>query len=376
LSKIQRGTSYPAVRNSDVFGRVILLPSLPEQHRIVAKIEELFTKLDAGVEALKQVQAQLKRYRQSVLKSAVEGKLTAEWREQNKDELEPADKLLERILKERREKWEAEQLANYKAKGKKPPNNWQSRYKEPVPPDTNNLSELPEGWVWSRLGQILVLFSSFAFKSKEYTSRGIPILRMGNIQKNFTLTFSKRKQPYLPKSRIKEFRQYLLEEGDVVMTLTDLSGGGKFLGTVAKLKSGQRAFLNQRVSKVTISDSLIKDFVFFSLQSPLFRNYMVTDTTGSLQRNTNHNFIYDFCVPLPPLNEQKNIVVGIERFLSIIDQSEMLIALELNRSQSLRQSILKRAFEGKLVPQDPNDEPASVLLERIKAEKTKAKKSK
>ena len=105
------------------------------------------------MDALQQVQIQLKRYRQSVLKAAVEGRLTAEWREQNKDELEPADKLLERILKERREKWEAEQLANYKAKGKTPPDNWQSKYKEPKPPNTTDLPELPEGWVWTTFEQ-------------------------------------------------------------------------------------------------------------------------------------------------------------------------------------------------------------------------------
>ena len=111
-------------------------------------MKNLFTKLDAGIESLKQVQTLLKKYRQSVLKSAVEGKLTSEWRKQHKDELEPADKLLERILKERKEKWEAEQLANFKAKGKKPPKNWQNKYKEPTPPDTSNLPELPDGWMW------------------------------------------------------------------------------------------------------------------------------------------------------------------------------------------------------------------------------------
>jgi len=103
------GRSNISLKNISDFK--IPLPPLPEQHCIVAKIEELLTKLDAGVDALKQVQAQLKRYRQSVLKAAVEGRLTAEWREQHKDELEPADILLDRILKERREKWETEQLA-------------------------------------------------------------------------------------------------------------------------------------------------------------------------------------------------------------------------------------------------------------------------
>ena len=95
----------------------VSLPPLPEQHRIVAKIEELFTKLDASIDALHKVGAQLKRYRQSVLKAAFEGKLTEAWRAEHQDEIDPASVLLERVLKERRERWEVEQLEQMKTKG-------------------------------------------------------------------------------------------------------------------------------------------------------------------------------------------------------------------------------------------------------------------
>ncbi|MBN3945064.1 MAG: restriction endonuclease subunit S [Nostoc sp. NMS7] len=140
LNQLQRGTSYPAVRDSDVFAQNIPLPPLPEQYRIVAKIEELFTQLDAGVELLKKVKAKLKRYRQAVLKAAVEGNLTAYWRTAYQGELEPASVLLERILKQRREKWEAEQLAKMQAQGKTPKDDsWKLKYKEPVAPETPEL---------------------------------------------------------------------------------------------------------------------------------------------------------------------------------------------------------------------------------------------
>jgi len=153
------GTTRYKLNQSRMKEIPVLIPPLTEQQRIVAKIEELFTKLDAGIEALKKSKEQLKRYRQSVLKAAVEGRLTEEWREQHlpaspcsaqasKGKLEPADKLLERILIERREKWEAEQLSKYKSNGKKPPKNWQDKYKEPTPPDTTNLPELPIMWSW------------------------------------------------------------------------------------------------------------------------------------------------------------------------------------------------------------------------------------
>jgi type I restriction enzyme S subunit len=126
---------------------------LNEQERIVAKIEELFSDLDAGVAALERAKANLKRYRAAVLKAAVEGKLTQKWRAENPPK-EPASKLLARILKERRKKWEQEQLAAYKAKGKQPPKNWRDKYKEPAGPGAN-LPALPEGWCWACLSQLL-----------------------------------------------------------------------------------------------------------------------------------------------------------------------------------------------------------------------------
>ncbi len=118
--------------------------------RILFKIEELFSDLDAGVAALERAKANLKRYRAAVLKAAAEGKLTEELRDKHPAK-EPALELLARILKERRQKWEADQLAKFAAAGKEPPKNWRDKYVEPSPPDLSRLSDLPAGWVGSRL---------------------------------------------------------------------------------------------------------------------------------------------------------------------------------------------------------------------------------
>jgi type I restriction enzyme S subunit len=160
----------------------IPLAPLAEQHRMVSKIEELFSELDAGVELLKKLKAKLKRYRQAVLKAAVEGKLTKDWREAHQGELEPASVLLERILKERREKWEAEQLAQMKAKGKTPKDDkWKLKYKEPVAPDTSDLPELPKGWVWAKLDQLLSLLRN-GISKKPNAESGTPILRISAVR--------------------------------------------------------------------------------------------------------------------------------------------------------------------------------------------------
>ena len=147
LNPIQRGTNYPAVRDTDVLRQTLPLPPLLEQHRIVAEIETQFTRLDASVTALRRAQANLKRYRASVLKDACEGRLVpteAELARFEGRDYEPAGVLLERILAERRARWESQE----KRRGK---------YKESVSPDTSGLPELPEGWVWVQLDQLIYL---------------------------------------------------------------------------------------------------------------------------------------------------------------------------------------------------------------------------
>ncbi|MEM6366130.1 MAG: restriction endonuclease subunit S, partial [Planctomycetota bacterium] len=111
---------------------------------------------------------------------AVEGRLTAAWRSANPG-VEPASELLARILRERRQRWEQQQLATYESKGKKPPKNWQSKYKEPATPDIANLPELPNGWCWATLGQIALFHNGRAFPSKEYTDDGVRLLGPGNL---------------------------------------------------------------------------------------------------------------------------------------------------------------------------------------------------
>ena len=149
-----------------------------EQRRIVAKIEELFSDLDAGVAALQRLKAKLKRYRAAVLKAAVEGKLTAEWRKKNRAK-ETGQQLLDRILVERRRNWEEEQLAGFEKAGKKPAASWKDKYKEPTGPDKSTLPELPEGWCWARFNQVAFSQNGRAFPSKEYTSDGTRLLRPG-----------------------------------------------------------------------------------------------------------------------------------------------------------------------------------------------------
>ncbi|MDE0357259.1 MAG: restriction endonuclease subunit S, partial [Gammaproteobacteria bacterium] len=181
LERLGHGVTFKAIRKKELTSWPTLVAPLPEQHRIVAKIESLFAKLDEGVAALKRAEANLERYRASVLKAAVEGRLTEQWRRENPP-TETGEDLLRRILAERRKRWEAVQLAKFEAKGRKPPKNWKAKYKEPATPDTSGLPRLPEGWCWATVDQVSdgVHYGSSTKTSTEH--EGVPVLRMGNIQ--------------------------------------------------------------------------------------------------------------------------------------------------------------------------------------------------
>ena len=355
VNPIQRGTSYPAVRDSDVLAQPFPLPPLAEQHRIVAEIEKQFTRLDASVTAwLKRVQSNLKRYRASVLKSACEGRLVpteAEVARAEGRDYEPAGRLLERILSERRARWDSQE----KRRGK---------YKEPVAPDTSDLPELPEGWVWSRIGESFEVYvgSTPRRARSDFWNGDIPWVSSGEV------SFS----------RITATRECITEEGLKNTSVTLHPKGTVLLGMIGEGKTrGQVSILDipacnsQNSAAIRVSQSgLPPEYVFYYL----WGQYDATRRVGSgnNQPALNKLRVQELLMPLPPLAEQRRIVAEVERRFSVVQRTEAAVEANLTRAGRLRQSILKQAFSGKLVPQDPNDEPASALLERIRAEREAA----
>lgn len=348
-------------------GKVSSLPvpvaPLNEQQRIVAKIEELFSDLDAGVAALKRVRVNLKRYRAAVLQAAVTGKLTEAWRAKHPD-VEPAPELLHRILTERRRKWEQEQLAKYVEAKKEPPKGWQSRYVEPAGPDTSGLPELPRGWCWAtveQLGEVqLGRQRSPKNRSRNYPTKYI---RAANITENGFDLSDVLDMEFLPK----EQETYRLLVGDIV--LSEASGSPD--------QAGKPAVWRGEIENYCFQNTVIR-FRPCGLESAfpftVFRHYYFNKVFAKVAAGVsiNHLSAAKFSVlpfPLPPLAEQDQIVAEVERRLSIISAVEKQVELSLQRSARLRQTILKRAFEGRLVPQVATDEPASVLLERIQRQR-------
>ncbi len=324
------------------------LPPLPEQHRIVEKIETLFARLDKGEEAVRQVQALLKRYRQSVLKAAVTGDLTADWRAVNRDRLEHGRDLLARILKTRRETW--------KGRG---------RYTEPTAPDTSELPELPEGWVWASIDQVTSVFGNGLSKKPTSEANDFPILRISSTRAMKVSTDDKR---YYVPSKAEDLSSFWVQRGDFLFTR--YNGSGHLVGVCGRYRDDEPVLHPDKLIKVRSveSDDLDGDFLELAWNAGVTRKHIERNTkTTSGQQGVAGSDIKAAPFPLPPSLEQAQIGLRVTEALEQAQDMETWCATELARSTALRQSILKQAFSGRLVPQDPSDEPASALLARIKA---------
>lgn len=365
ISGRKKGSAQPGVNATILKELELPVAPLNEQDRVVPAIDSYLSRLDAAEAGLKRVRANLKRYRASVLKAAVEGRLVPTEAELAKKEgrtYEPASKLLERILKERRKRWEAAELAKFKAAGKTPKDDkWKAKYKEPAAPDTKGLPELPEGWCWASVEQLFAHVTDGDHQPPPQTESGIPFLVIGNVN-----------QGLLDFTKVRHVSQVYFDaldpnrtprRGDVLYSVTGSFG-------IAILVEDERPFCVQRhIAILKSAASTPARLLHRFLESGFAFAQAAKCATGTAQKTVSLKGLRAIVLPVPPPAEQQRVLDALEDALSVRQKVEQEADLNCLRIARLRQSILKWAFEGKLVDQDPNDEPASVLLERIRAER-------
>ena len=361
----------------------VFIPPLVEQKAIIKKVEELFSSLDSGITDLKKAQNQLVIYRQAVLKNAFEGELTKEWREKQTN-LTSAKELLKQI-KEERQKHYKQQIADWKEavklwekneSGKKP-----SRISKPkeLPEvkseEVEKYDSIPKNWFWTRFGTITYKIGDIDHKMPKTVEKGMPYVSTGNIGKDGRIDFDKAKQI----SRV-DFDRLALkikpEKGDIIFPRYGTIGRNILIDYNKEFLVSYSCAIIKNITKI-----MDEKFALYYSLSPVIKreiNRYVVETT---QANIGIASIESFVYPLCSKQEQLQIVQEIESRLSVCDKVEESIKNGILKAQALRQSILKRAFDGKLLSveeiekckQHKDYEPASVLLKKIRAEKTKKK---
>lgn len=355
----------------------VAVPPLNEQRRIVQKIEAMFEQIDKGVESLRVAKTTLELYRQSLLKSAFEGRLTATWRPQNPDKLEPPEALLARIQKTRETRYKSAlddwqtALAEWRAGGevgRKPGK--PARPDWPAEITFQGLKPIPDSWFYLPFEAVAYSIRN-GISAKPDGQGPLKIFRISAVRaRAFDLMDFRRIT-----DNDGSMEAYRLNYGDLVFTR--YNGSRDYVGVSAMYRGdGTHVYPDKLIRCEIKSDLLNPAYLEMATncgESRAHLESLIRTTAG--QSGISGGDIKSMPVPICSPAEQAEITRILDARLTAADRMEVEIDAALSRADALRQSILKRAFAGKLVPQDPTDEPALTLLARIKAERAKAAKA-
>lgn len=351
---------------------VFPLAPTPEQNRIVDVVDSYLTRLDDAVATLQRVQATLKVYRASVLKAAMEGCLVlteASLARAEKREYEPAEVLLSRILEERHIRWEEGKRAKLKRSGKAPSDGkWKAKKKEPISPITTSLPMLPEGWCWATVDQVANETMIGLVRNRQQQRKSPPgyaYLKMDAIGLNGSLRMDQ--FVYVDADKAVAGR-YALQPNDI---LFNTRNSVELVGKTALVPGGASGRLfNNNIMRIRVCNGLAPAFIALQMSSLPFRARL-----EKIKRATTNvaaiygKDLFPQVLAIPPAAEQERITEIVASLLSTQEAVNNTITSQLRRIARLRQSVLRWAFEGKCVDQDPSDEPAETLLARIRADR-------
>jgi len=367
IEKAAYGGAQPNISSKGIEAFDIPIAPIKEQKHIVAEIEKQFSRLDEAVANLMRVKANLKRYKAAVLKAAVEGKLTEEWRKANPD-VESAGKLSERILTERRKKWEENELAKMKAKDKEPKDNkWKKKYKELPQFVSDNLSELPDSWQWVTWGSVLS-YENGAFKRGPFGSALKKSIFVEAGYKVYEQYCPINDDPYFARYFITEEKFREMEGFAVKAKDFLISCSGVTLGRITQVPDDyEEGIINQALLRVRLNNDAIDDSYFIRLfRSPFFQQQIFDNAQGAAIPNVKGvKELKAIPVPLPSLQEQYVVAQIIDERMSVVSEIEKEIETNLKRAERLRQSILSKAFSGNLITAQENIDSESNLKKLV-----------
>ncbi len=324
LDKLGTGSTFKAISSTTLRNFEIPLPPLPEQKKIVEKIEELFSALDSGVASLKKAKEQIRLYRQSVLASAFSGRL---YPQQSRGRQDSSDDKINRI----EEKNKSDKFLN--------PENPQILV-------NHGSDNLPVGWKWVKLGEVITFLGSGVTPRggrNVYKTQGIKFIRSQNVYPNRLVLED---IVYITNDIDEKMERSRVKPLDVLLNIT-----GASIGRAANIpESFGQANVNQHVCILRTNQNEVRSkYLSLYLNSNFAQQHINRIQIGATRQALNYSQIKMFPFPLCPVNQQTQIVEEIEKRFSEADNLEKAIDESLAKSETLRQSILKQAFEGRLV---------------------------
>ncbi|MGR5543967.1 restriction endonuclease subunit S [Vibrio sp. PNB22_2_2] len=358
LQKAAYGMGRPVLNLANIRELEVVIPPLPEQKRIVEKLDEVLAQVDTIKARLDGIPELLKRFRQSVLASAVSGKLTEEWRHKTEYYI-----CIDDLLLAHRKRWEESKWDDFKAKNKLPKNDkWKEKYKLPESVVDGSVWTIPSNWCWASIDTIAFVtkLAGFEFtKFVKYVDEGtIPVIKAENVGKD---GFKETDFSLVPMSIVEALPRSEVYGGELLVTFV-----GAGVGQVCRLPSDKKYFLGPNVALVRALDlNVDEQYLEYLLKSNGGFKNLLSQSKGAAQPSLSMTQIRQTSVPVPPLVEQKEIVRLVDQYFAFADTIEAQVKKAQARVDNLTQSILAKAFRGELVPQNDDDESAEVLLKRI-----------
>jgi len=373
----QTGSQYPAISYRVVTSATIPLPPPAEQKRIVKKVGQLLAQANASRERLARVPAILRRFRRAVLAAACSGRLTEDWREKHLD-VDPACRLIAQVRVDRRTDWEAAELTKIWSKGgTRKSDKWKDKYIEPEDPETDDAPDLPDTWCSTGIEVLLSTarrgiktgpFGS-SLKKVEHQASGTPVLGIENIGE---LTFIEGSKIHVSKTKAEELAEFDALPGDILISRSGT------VGEVCVVPPGLgEARISTNIMRVTLREgSMLPTYFCYLFSGSPFVLHQVSQLCGGSTRDfLNQNILRSILFPLPPIEEQHEIVRRVETLFKLAETIEKRVEAATKRADKLTQAILAKAFRGELVPTEAElarregraYEPASALLEHIRS---------